>query len=57
MIGPSVAKEEVANTIARILDVYVQERQGEDETFLDTVGRIGIEPFRERVYETDHSAA
>ena len=33
------------------------EREGEEERFLDTVRRIGIEPFRERVYETDHSPA
>ena len=57
VIGPSVAKEAVADTIAAILAVYVRERQGEDERFLDTVQRIGLEPFQERVYETDHSAA
>jgi hypothetical protein len=37
--------------------VYLRERHGEDEHFLDTVRRIGVEPFQERVYETDHSAA
>jgi sulfite reductase (NADPH) hemoprotein beta-component len=57
VIGPSVAKETVAETIAKLLEVYVRERQGEDERFLDTVRRIGVEPFQERVYETDHSAA
>jgi sulfite reductase (NADPH) hemoprotein beta-component len=57
VIGPAVAKEAVADTIAKLLEVYVRERHGEDEHFLDTVRRVGIEPFRERVYETDHSAA
>jgi sulfite reductase (NADPH) hemoprotein beta-component len=57
VIGPSVPQERVAETIGRILEVYVRERQGEEELFLDTVRRIGIEPFRERVYETDHSPA
>ncbi len=57
VIGPSVAKEEVAETIARILEVYVRERDGEDERFLQTVRRIGIEPFQERVYETHHTPA
>ena len=49
VIGPSVAKTEVAETIARLLDVYVEERQS-DERFLDTVRRIGVKPFKERVY-------
>jgi sulfite reductase (NADPH) hemoprotein beta-component len=57
VIGPSVAKEAVADTIAKLLEVYVRERHGEDERFLDTVRRIGLEPFQERVYEMDHSAA
>ena len=50
VIGPSVAKANVANTIARILDVYVEQRQSAEESFLQTVRRLGIEPFKERVY-------
>ncbi len=57
VIGPSVPKDQVADTIARLLDVYVRERHGEDERFLDTVRRIGIEPFQERVYEASATAA
>jgi sulfite reductase (NADPH) hemoprotein beta-component len=49
VIGPSVAKSEVAETIARLLDVYVERRQPE-ERFLDTVRRLGVKPFKERVY-------
>jgi sulfite reductase (NADPH) hemoprotein beta-component len=57
VIGPSVPKEQVSETIARLLEVYVRERHGEDERFVDAVRRIGIEPFQERVYETHHSPA
>jgi sulfite reductase (NADPH) hemoprotein beta-component len=53
VIGPSVAKTEVAETIARILDVYVERRE-EGEEFLQTVRRIGVEPFGERVYAAAH---
>jgi sulfite reductase (NADPH) hemoprotein beta-component len=53
VIGPSVAKGEVAETIAKILDVFVASREGE-ETFLDTFRRVGVEPFRERVYAKSH---
>src|SRR3984893_6297231 len=52
VIGPSVPQEAVANTIAKLLDVYLEERQDEHERFIDTVRRIGVEPFQERVYET-----
>ena len=50
VIGPSVPKAGVADTIARILDVYVERRQGSDESFLQTVRRVGVAPFKERVY-------
>ena len=49
VIGPSVAKTDVAETIARLLEVYV-ERRRPDERFLDTVRRLGVKPFKERVY-------
>jgi sulfite reductase (NADPH) hemoprotein beta-component len=57
VIGPSVPKDQVADTIARLLEVYVRERNGDDERFVDAVRRIGIEPFQERVYETHHLPA
>ncbi len=53
VIGPSVAKSAVAETIARILDVYVEQRE-DGEEFLETVRRIGVEPFGERVYAAAH---
>jgi sulfite reductase (NADPH) hemoprotein beta-component len=56
VIGPSVAKADVAQIIERILDVYVLERQ-EGERFLDTYRRIGIAPFKTRVYAQTNQAA
>ncbi len=56
VIGPSVAYDDVAETIERILDVYVGERE-EGERFIDTVRRIGIKPFKARVYAPSHQAA
>jgi sulfite reductase (NADPH) hemoprotein beta-component len=49
VIGPSVPKHEVAESIARLLEVYVDRRR-EDERFVDTVRRLGVKPFKERVY-------
>jgi len=49
VIGPSVPKAQVAETIERLLEVYVEQRESE-ERFLDTVRRLGIKPFKERAY-------
>ena len=49
-LGPAVAQSEVADTIDRILQVYVEQREGE-EHFLETYRRIGLEPFKQRVYD------
>jgi sulfite reductase (NADPH) hemoprotein beta-component len=49
VIGPSVPKAQVADTIEHLLEVYVEQRASE-ERFLDTVRRIGVKPFKERVY-------
>ncbi len=49
ILGPSVPKTEVANTLERILQVYVEQRE-DGERFLDTFRRIGLEPFRSRAY-------
>lgn len=48
-LGPSVPKDQITATITTILDVYVKQRL-EEETFLETVKRVGLEPFKERVY-------
>ena len=49
VIGPSVAKTDVAETIARLLEIYVEQRRP-DERFLDTVRRLGVKPFKESAY-------
>lgn len=51
-LGPAVARDEIAPAIVKILDVYVKQRL-EDESFLETVRRIGLDPFIEQVY-ADH---
>lgn len=56
VIGPSVAHADVAETVERILNVYLEHRQ-EEERFLDTFRRIGIAPFKARVYAPSHQAA
>ncbi len=49
ILGPSFARDDVDDVVAKVLDVYVENRT-EEEHFIDTYRRIGIEPFKERVY-------
>ena len=49
IIGPSFARDDVPEVVEQILDVYVHHRIDE-EPFLSCFRRIGMEPFKERVY-------
>lgn len=49
IIGPSFKAEEMPDVIERIIDTFVANRT-EDERFIDTYHRIGMAPFKERVY-------
>jgi sulfite reductase (NADPH) hemoprotein beta-component len=49
ILGPSFKQEDMPEVIDRILSTYVGLRE-EEETFLDTYRRVGIDPFKERVY-------
>ncbi len=49
VLGPSLSRDAVTDSIEKLLDVYVENRQYE-ETFLATYQRIGIDKFKERVY-------
>jgi sulfite reductase (NADPH) hemoprotein beta-component len=53
VIGPSFAASEMPEVVATLIEVYI-ERRHEDERFADTVSRLGIEPFKERVYAAAH---
>ena len=49
--GPSIAREHIAEAVERIIQVYLQQRDSEDETFLQTYRRVGMAPFKARIYE------
>src|SRR5262249_17612130 len=52
LIGPAVPYAQVADLVEDIVEAYLELRMRPDEIFLDTVKRVGVEPFRERVYAT-----
>jgi len=52
LIGPAVPYAQVADVVEDIAKAYRELRQQPDELFVDAVKRLGVEPFRERVYAT-----
>jgi sulfite reductase (NADPH) hemoprotein beta-component len=56
VIGPSVPQSAVPETIERIVDVYRAHRE-DSERLIDTYRRIGMAPFKERIYASRAAAA
>jgi sulfite reductase (NADPH) hemoprotein beta-component len=53
ILGPSFAQDDMPDVIDKIVNVYVEQRT-EEESFIDTFRRIGVAPFKERVYAANH---
>ena len=49
VIGPSFAAAQMPDVVTKLIDTYIELRHG-DERFIDTVRRVGIAPFKARVY-------
>jgi sulfite reductase (NADPH) hemoprotein beta-component len=55
VLGPSLARAEVPDAIERLIECYLENRDSDAERFIEVVGRIGIQPFKEKVYgQADH---
>jgi sulfite reductase (NADPH) hemoprotein beta-component len=52
LLGPAVPYAEVAVVVEDVVAAYVELRERPNELFIDTVRRVGIAPFKERVYAT-----
>ncbi|MBA4707146.1 nitrite/sulfite reductase [Aquitalea aquatica] len=53
VIGPSFAQADVPLAFEKIMTVYLEQR-ATGERFIETVRRIGLDPFKERVYAKHH---
>ncbi|MBU2711143.1 nitrite/sulfite reductase [Zooshikella harenae] len=53
ILGPSFARDVMPDVITSIIDVYLAHRTSE-ELFIDTYRRIGIQPFKDRVYASNN---
>ena len=57
VIGPSLARADIPDVIEKLIQCYLERRDSDAERFVDVVHRIGIEPFKERVYGHAHQRA
>jgi sulfite reductase (NADPH) hemoprotein beta-component len=51
--GPSFARDEIAPAIKTIVDVYLSLRNSDDESFLACYRRVGMAPFKTRLYAVE----
>jgi sulfite reductase (NADPH) hemoprotein beta-component len=56
VIGRSFRAEEMPDVVERIVDTY-RSRRVEGESLIETLGRIGIEPFKANVYREEAEGA
>jgi sulfite reductase (NADPH) hemoprotein beta-component len=50
ILGPAVPYGEIADVVEDVAAAYLELRARPDELFIDTVARVGVDPFKERVY-------
>jgi sulfite reductase (NADPH) hemoprotein beta-component len=50
LLGPAVPYDEVADVIEDVVAAYIELRERPNELFVETVKRLGVEPFKDRVY-------
>ncbi|CUH86294.1 Sulfite reductase [ferredoxin] [Phaeobacter sp. CECT 5382] len=48
--GPGFAYDEIVPAVERLVATYLEIRTGEEETFLETYRRLGMEPFKSALY-------
>jgi len=52
ILGPAVSYGEIADVVEDIAAAYLELREQPGELFIDTVARVGVDLFKERVYAT-----
>ena len=51
IVGKALPREEIVPALERLMEAYLTSRTGPDERFIDTLTRLGVEHFKEAVYE------
>lgn len=50
LLGPAIPAGEIIDVVENIIDTYVELRNDPHERFVNFVHRVGVEPFKERIY-------
>ncbi len=50
IVGPSFAYDEVVGAVETIVNTYLAVREDDSEGFLATYARVGLQPFKEKLY-------
>jgi sulfite reductase (NADPH) hemoprotein beta-component len=56
-IGRALARDEIADGVERLIRGYLELRCDEDETFIECYRRVGMAPFKARLYLNEAEAA
>ena len=54
--GPGFAYDEIVPAIERLVNGYLELREGPEETFLQAYRRLGMGPFKAVLYPTEEKA-
>jgi sulfite reductase (NADPH) hemoprotein beta-component len=54
--GPSFSRADIGDAVQRIVEVYLERRNSEDESFLEMYRRVGMVPFKTRLYASAETA-
>jgi sulfite reductase (NADPH) hemoprotein beta-component len=55
--GPAISRDDIAEAVERIIEVYMEQRQSDDESFLQCYRRVGMPPFKARIYAEAEAVA
>ncbi len=60
--GPAIARAHIAGAVEKLIQVYLEQREDAEESFLAAYRRIGMAPFKQKLYggaetETEDEAA
>jgi sulfite reductase (NADPH) hemoprotein beta-component len=56
-VGRALARDEIADGVERLIHAYLELRCDEEETFIECYRRLGMAPFKARLYVNEAEAA
>ncbi len=52
VVGPAFSYDDVPGAVETVVETYLQQREDNDESFVDAYARLGATPFKEALYAT-----